>query len=387
MTTDWAWKPEHISRKRPMPYGAFDQKHAIDFNQTAKMKSSCEFPTLLVLRGQAPVLTHCSKCSGCQARKKLIWANKIDLERLGWPHSHFITLTYSDENLYYVDAPTDQHPDRKLSSVSKRDIDLFTRRLSINFKRAGCKDRYAWYLCAEYGSASLRPHYHMVLFCNYSFDQISDLVHSSWSHGFVHFGPSGVRVGASSYVSDYLVKKSVRDEQLAREQEREFHRYSRRPALGRSGLDVLVYGYQQPGPMRNYLERFGDISLEYLYNDFGLKLKIETLGLSHVKENNIEGSRNITLDAKQASYVREKLGIHDSEGVIGKGSSSLKSKHDKKSEALEWLVDEYNLGYHPNGYPLLDKATRTDLFKDVVNEIRYANRFKHKKHSTKRESL
>ena len=289
-----------------------------------------------------------------------MWANKIDLERLGWNHSHFITLTYDDEHLNYVDAPTPAQPDRKLASVSRRDIDLFTRRLSVNLKRSGFKDRYAWYLCAEYGTSTLRPHYHMVLFTSYSFDQISDIVHSSWSRGFVHFGPDGVRLGASSYVSDYMVKKSVRDEQLAPEQEREFHRYSRRPALGRSGLDVLVSTYQQPGPMRNYLERFGDISLEYLYNDFGLKLKTEVLGLSHVKENTIAGSRNITLDARQASYVREKLGIHDSEGVIGKGSSSLKSKHDKKSEALEWLVDEYNLGYHPNGYPLLDKATRYD---------------------------
>ena len=283
MTRDWAWMPEHISRKRPLPYGSFDQKHAIDFNQTFKMKSSCEFPTLLVLPGQKPVLTHCSRCSGCQSRKKLIWANKIDLERLGWDHSHFITLTYDDEHLNYVDAPTRAEPGRKLPTVSRRDIDLFTRRLSVNLKRAGFKDRYAWYLCAEYGTRTLRPHYHMVLFTTYSFDQISDLVHSSWSHGFVHFGPDGVRVGASSYVSDYLVKKSVRDEQLAPEQEREFHRYSRRPALGRKGLDVLAWAYQQPGPMKNYLERFGDISLEYLFSDYGIKLKVEELGLSSAR--------------------------------------------------------------------------------------------------------
>lgn len=387
MTQDWAWKPENISRQRPLPYGSFDQKHAIDFNQTSKMKSSCEFPTLLVLPGQKPVLTHCSRCKGCLARKKLIWANKIDLERLGWSHSHFITLTYDDGHLSYVDAPTAERPDRKLASVSRRDIDLFTRRLSINLKRSGFTERYAWYLCAEYGSSTLRPHYHMVLFTNYSFDQISDLVRSSWANGFTHFGPDGVRVGASSYVSDYLVKKSVREEQLAPEQEREFHRYSRRPALGRSGLDVLVYAYQQRGPMQNYLRRFGDISLEYIYNDFGLKLKIETLGVSHVRENTIAKSRNITLDARQASYVRTKLGIHDADGVIGKGSSSLKFKQDRKNEALEWLVDEYKLGYHPNGYPLLEKATRIDLFKDVVNEIRYANKSKPKNRTCKKETL
>ena len=70
--------------------------------------------------------------------------------------------------------------------------------------------------------------------------------------------------------------------------------------------------------MRNYLQRFGDISLEYLYSDYGVKLKIETLGLSHIRENTVNGARNITLDARQASYIREQLGIYDADGVLAK---------------------------------------------------------------------
>ena len=71
------------------------------------------------------------------------------LVRMSFPKvSLFLTLTYNNENL-------PKH------GVFKEEIQLFLKRLRISLDRLHYKHNLRYFACAEYGSTSKRPHYHM----------------------------------------------------------------------------------------------------------------------------------------------------------------------------------------------------------------------------------
>lgn len=61
----------------------------------------------------------------------------------------FLTLTYNNENL-------PKH------GVFKEEVQLFLKRLRISLDRLHYKHNLRYFACAEYGSKSKRPHYHML---------------------------------------------------------------------------------------------------------------------------------------------------------------------------------------------------------------------------------
>lgn len=114
----------------------------------------------------------------------------------------FITLTYSDENL-----PKDD-------SLDLRDLQLFWKKL----RKRGRKFKYL--ACGEYGSLSLRPHYHAALFgVDFHEDRelvthnaihrtwISNELQETWDKGYTLIGD--LTVASASYIAKYIMKKSV----------------------------------------------------------------------------------------------------------------------------------------------------------------------------------
>ncbi|UPW41126.1 replication initiator protein [Sigmofec virus UA08Rod_5448] len=103
----------------------------------------------------------CRHCIGCRLEYSRQWANRMMLE-LGYHDSaYFVTLTYDDYHVpisYYADPETGEaFPSLTLR---KRDLQLFFKRLRFTF--GGDKIRY--YACGEYGTDTLRPHYHAIIF-------------------------------------------------------------------------------------------------------------------------------------------------------------------------------------------------------------------------------
>lgn len=102
--------------------------------------------------------------------------------------SHFITLTYNNENVPITD--------KKYMSLSKRHIQLFMKRL-----RKDNKNKIKYYLCGEYGSKTKRPHYHAIMF-NVDIQTIQD----NWAQGDIHIGQ--VSEASVGYTLKYMFKDS-----------------------------------------------------------------------------------------------------------------------------------------------------------------------------------
>jgi len=98
----------------------------------------------------------------------------------------FITLTYADDPVY---------------SSCSRDISLFFKRLRKAHEPTDQTIKY--YIAAEYGGETHRPHYHSIMF-----NVQAELIEDAWSNGSIHIGDvTGASVG---YTLKYISKPSFR---------------------------------------------------------------------------------------------------------------------------------------------------------------------------------
>lgn len=176
----------------------------------------------------------CGKCFNCLKSKSHGLLVRAVKEASCYDFNSFITLTVSDENLEKV------FPN---GSLIHRPWQLFLKRLG---KRLGKCPRFL--MCAEYGSKSLRPHYHAVLFgvrftdiCVYpdgSFTS-SKLIQECWPFGQIQC--ADVNQERIAYVSGYTLK----DYQLGRDHDfydslglaYPYFKWSRNPGLGAVWFD------------------------------------------------------------------------------------------------------------------------------------------------------
>jgi hypothetical protein len=189
----------------------------------------------------------------------------------------FITLTYNNEHLPEV-APG-------ISTVSKRDVQLFLKRLR---KSTGKKLKY--YMGAEYGPKRGRAHYHLCIFGMDFNDKLlwsikrgnklytSKTLDKIWGKGFCTIGE--LTFQSASYVARYCMKKMKGPKATEHygaytnletgeiiEREPEFALMSRRPAIGKEWYEkwkdeilnngnVVINGYIQATP--KYYERLAE---------------------------------------------------------------------------------------------------------------------------------
>lgn len=164
----------------------------------------------------------CGKCIGCRLDYTRSWADRLLLELSTTPGQKacFVTLTYSPDNVpYCFDEDNDpDHVSPISMTLNKRDFQLFMKRLRFHFS-----DKKIRFLgCGEYGSSTLRPHYHLILF-GVSADDFSDLrllkmnklnqalytsdiLRDLWSNGHVSISP--VSYNTCAYVARYNLKKA-----------------------------------------------------------------------------------------------------------------------------------------------------------------------------------
>lgn len=231
-------------------------------------------------RGGDTILLPCGKCLGCRLEYARQWAIRCVLESKMHNENCFITLTYRDKDL----------PENK--SVSKRDLQLFIKRLRKAIRYKGVLPKFdkamriqyykqwwhpnytepkiekvyrklKYYACGEYGDKNDRPHYHLCLF-GYDFSDKeliyfdkqarfknkfktgidhtlyrSKLLESIWQKGFVTIGE--VTFNSAGYVARYIVKKQYGKEEDLEEhykgRKKEFALMSRRTAIGKEWFE------------------------------------------------------------------------------------------------------------------------------------------------------
>lgn len=190
--------------------------------------------------GSVPI--PCGKCIGCKLDYSRQWADRMILELDHTKKGVFLTLTYDND---HVPIGMYDESDFPLSySLNKRDFQLFMKKLR---KRFGNGLRF--YAAGEYGSNTLRPHYHAIIF-GLSLDDFgdkervgknelgqfyykSDLMSNIWQNGFVCL--SDVSWKTCAYVARYVTKKVNNDLEnlyLVSNIEPEFSLMSRRPGIG-----------------------------------------------------------------------------------------------------------------------------------------------------------
>lgn len=184
----------------------------------------CWNPILLRERGKVP----CGKCLPCLQRKQQHWVFRLEQEYKVSSSCYFVTLTYSEDNV----------PKHNGTNVlCKRDFQLYMKRLRTTIS----PNKIRFFACGEYGTKTLRPHYHAIIF-NIDEDNVSYL-DSCWNLGFTVL--KRVHTNHFYYVAKYCNTTSDLPDLLRNKQFRPFLLCSRNPAIGSSYLTDSMVRYHR----------------------------------------------------------------------------------------------------------------------------------------------
>lgn len=179
-----------------------------------------------------PVIVPCNDCLGCRLDDALQFSIRAHHETQSHEANSALTLTFGDN------CP---------ESISKRDVQLFMKRLRKNTGRSDLR----YLACGEYGDDLQRPHYHVCLFgFDFSDDRVffkrsksgdrlynSSLLDRTW--GFGHATVGTLDFKSACYVAGYAQKKvkGHQAEAYYAGREPEFRLSSTRPAVGRTWFE------------------------------------------------------------------------------------------------------------------------------------------------------
>lgn len=194
------------------------------------------FQAMLMWPGSVSI--PCGKCIGCKLDYSRQWADRMMLELETADKAIFLTLTYNNENVPFA---YDEFGNFTGLTLCKRDLQLFMKRLRKHF---GSGIRF--FACGEYGTKTLRPHYHAIIYGigvddfpskrNLGTNELhqkyytSKLLEDIWSNGFVLF--SDVSWKTCAYVARYVTKKVGKELSDINGACPEFSQMSRRPGIG-----------------------------------------------------------------------------------------------------------------------------------------------------------
>lgn len=148
---------------------------------------------------------NCGHCLACRLNKSKEWSIRCMQEASYYDHNYFVTLTYENSPLDLV----------------KEDLKLFIKKLRNFFYNKYNESGIRYFACGEYGSSTLRPHYHIILFnCNIrdlvlinydpktnSYHYDSSTIRNIWNKGLIDIGE--VTPESCSYVARYTSKKAT----------------------------------------------------------------------------------------------------------------------------------------------------------------------------------
>ena len=231
----------------------------VDGKQQYKIKKA-ENNSIEAVKKDGAIIIPCGKCIGCRLDYSRKWADRMMLEYDNTKKAVFLTLTYSDNNLidnkyrhYSLIVDSNTEDGVKYATLDKRDFQLFMKRLR--------KDEYfnrfklRFFLAGEYGTKTLRPHAHIILFgvdindipdcypsIGVEFEGVkkskykykyyhSDYLDKIWSNGYVTIAE--VNWQTCAYVARYSTKKL--ENRIGYDERNvipEFSLMSRKPGIG-----------------------------------------------------------------------------------------------------------------------------------------------------------
>lgn len=288
--------------------------------------ASCQEPKKIVFAPnpvmEQELLSHgrqleipCGQCIGCRLEYSRQWANRCMLELPYHDQAWFVTLTYDDAHVpktYTVDHDTGEVLAPAMT-LRARDLQLFFKLLRRHFPN----DKIRFFAAGEYGTNSLRPHYHAIIFGLHLDDLIlykrsvlgynyfnSEALSRCWidgatgeSRGYVVAGD--VSWDTCAYVARYILKKqkgATADMYAKIGIEPEFSRMSRKPGIGRQYYEdhPEIWQYDKinvrtPSGGRSfshpvYLRRLYEIDDPVSANDFNEARKVRAIAQNNLKK-------------------------------------------------------------------------------------------------------
>lgn len=165
----------------------------------------CISPVYLNNNGKR-LFVPCGKCNFCLERRRNDWSFRLLQEQKRSISAHFVTLTYADEYLPVTVRGDPTLEKRHLQLFFKRIRDLMVRKSTIieKYEKKGSKwPKMTYYAVGEYGTKTLRPHYHMIVF-NIPNDVLVKL-ELLWDNGFVDVKPCNQ--ATIHYTTKYMINK------------------------------------------------------------------------------------------------------------------------------------------------------------------------------------
>ena len=163
------------------------------------------------LKGRFYLDVPCGHCFECLNSKRNDAIVKIYNELLECSSAYFVTLTYRQETVPEVHEIASGEV---LFTLCYRDVQNWFKRSRRNCQYYGIStEGFRYFVCGEYGSKTLRPHYHVLLF-NLSDSALNRFL-ADWqvNYGFVNSKKCDLStqsaVKLSQYVSKYLTKSKL----------------------------------------------------------------------------------------------------------------------------------------------------------------------------------
>lgn len=218
----------------------------------------------------------CGQCMECRLQRAKEWSYRIMLEAQEFAPEEcwFITLTYDEDHLdssyyrEYIETSTGEVTWRP--ALRSKDHQDFMKRLRKAADEAGNQKKLRFFACGEYGSETLRPHFHSIVFGLELFTpslmssgkdprrQLKvykqridhplyncDWLTNVWGKGFVTVSP--LSADTAAYCARYCTKKKLglHYEEETKAQDlidqppfpREFIVMSRKPGIARNYFD------------------------------------------------------------------------------------------------------------------------------------------------------
>lgn len=148
----------------------------------------------------------CGWCPKCKLKRVNAWVFRLQQEEKLHTKSLFVTLTYDNKNI-----PISQ---KGFMTLRKTDWQQFVKRLRYNTGDNRGERRIKYYACGEYGSQTVRPHYHAIIF-----DAFEDQIYDSWGKGQIKCLP--VNSNTIAYCCKYICKEQTIGKQRWDDRERE----------------------------------------------------------------------------------------------------------------------------------------------------------------------
>lgn len=193
----------------------------------------------------------CGKCIGCRLDYSKSWADRCLMELQYHDSAYFCTFTIDDEHLVYIDKVSETTGELlHTPTLVKKDWQDFMKALRQAYAEKH-DNKLRFFMCGEYGSHTIRPHYHAIIFGLHLDDLVpykqndrgdwlynSPWLESIWKKGFVVVGD--VNYESCSYTARYVLKKANTDMTSVFEAagiQPEFTLMSRRPGIGAKFLE------------------------------------------------------------------------------------------------------------------------------------------------------